>query len=62
MFLLLLRSIVEILFAWRSKVVSYGRRVCFENSVRLVHLLTRVVASWNFGSLFHSLSIVLRYS
>ena len=57
-FLLLLRSMFEILFLSRSKVVSCGRRVCAENSSSLVNLLTRVMASSNFASLNHSLPMV----
>jgi hypothetical protein len=43
-------------------VVSWGRVRWAENSFSLVHLLTRVVASWNFASLSHSLNMALRYS
>ncbi len=58
-FLLLVRSIEDSLLFWRSRVVSWGRVRWAENPFSLVHLLTRVVASWNFASLLHSLSMVL---
>ncbi len=57
-FLLLVRSIEESWLFSRSNVVILGSRVCSENSVSLVHLRTRVVASWNFAGSSHSLSMV----
>ena len=56
--LLLVRSIEESWFPWRSKVVILGRRVCSENSFSLVYLLTRLVASWNFAAFYHSFQMV----
>jgi hypothetical protein len=61
-FLLSARSMEDKLLPWRSRVVSWGRVRWAENSFSSVHLLTRVVASWNFASLLHSLSMVLLYS
>jgi hypothetical protein len=47
MFLLSARSMETKLLPYRSRVVSWGRVRWAENSCSLVHLLTRVVASWN---------------
>jgi hypothetical protein len=58
-FLLAARSMEDKLLSWMSRVVSWGRVRWAENSFSLVHLLTRVVASWNFASLLHSLYMVL---
>jgi hypothetical protein len=57
-FLLAERSMEDKLLPWRSRVVSWGRVRWAENSFSLVFLLTRVVASWNFASSSHSLSMV----
>ena len=59
MFVLLERSIVEIPFFSRSKVVSSGKSACAEYSSSLVYLLTRVYASWNWALSSHSMSILL---
>jgi hypothetical protein len=62
-FLLAARSMSNKLLFWRSRVVSWGRVRWAENSYSLVHLLTRVVASWNFSSLkYLLLYMVLRHS
>ena len=62
-FLLPSRSMEDKLLFWRSRVVSWGRVRWAENSFSLVHLLTRVVVSWNFASFPHSLLMVsLSYS
>ncbi len=61
-FLLAARSMEDNLLFSRSRVVSWGRVRWAENSFSLVHLLTRVVASWNFASFSHSFRMVLSYS
>ncbi len=58
-FLLPARSMEDKLLPWRSRLLSWGRVRWAENSFSLVFLLTRVVASWNFASLNHSLLMVL---
>ena len=57
-FLLLLRSMLEMLFPSRSSTVSSERRVWAVNSYSLVHLLIRVVASWNLASFLYSWLII----